>query len=131
MWLDEHDSHGILWAVESGGKLIASARLCIHTSINDMPDPECFSGFANDIKLPVASLTRLVVHPDFRRQGLAALLDSTRIAHAQAVGCKSIVSATHVSSRIRQLESAGFKNFGEEPGGRVGDQSTFVFIKYF
>lgn len=131
VWLDEHDSHGTIWAVESGDKLIASARLCIHSSIADLPDPECFSDFASDIKLPVASLTRLVVHPDFRRQGLAALLDSTRLAHAEQAGCKSVVSATHVASRIRQLEAAGFSSFGEAEDGRVGDQTTFVYIKYF
>jgi GNAT superfamily N-acetyltransferase len=131
VWLDEHDTHGIIWAVESGDKLIASARLCIHTRIEDLPDPECFSGVVSELKFPVASLTRLVVHPDFRRQGLAALLDSVRLKHAEQAGCKTAVSATHVASRIKQLLAAGFNNFGEEQDGRVGDQSTFVFIKYF
>ncbi len=131
VWLDDHDSHGIIWAVKDAGILIASARLCIHSRISDLPDPECYSGIHASIQLPVASLTRLVVHPGYRRQGLAALLDSTRLAHAEAAGCKSVVSATHVQSRIKQLLAAGFKNCGISADATVDGQSTFVFIKYF
>ena len=131
IWLDDHDSHGIIWAVKSEGTLIASARLCIHARLADLPDPDCYDGIHASIQLPVASLTRLVVHPDYRRQGLAALLDSTRLAHAQAAGCKSVVSATHVQSRIKQLLAAGFQNHGIAADASVDGQSTFVFIKYF
>lgn len=131
VWLDDHDSHGIIWAVKSADTLIASARLCIHSRISDLPDPECYAGVHASIQLPVASLTRLVVHPDYRRHGLAALLDSTRIAHAQSHGCKSVVSATHVQSRIKQLLAAGFKNCGIAADATVAGQPTFVFITYF
>jgi GNAT superfamily N-acetyltransferase len=131
VWLDDHDSHGTIWAVQDGNTLIASARLCIHTAVRDLPDPECFNGFEDSIQLPVASLTRLVVHPDYRRQGLAALLDSTRLTYAESAGCKSVVSATHVQSRIKQLLTSGFKNSGIANDATVADQTTFVFIKYF
>jgi hypothetical protein len=65
---DEHDIHGLHWAILLEGQPIAAARMCIHNGVDSSPDPEALAGYEDMIFAPLASLTRLVVHPDFRRR---------------------------------------------------------------
>lgn len=109
---NEHDVHGLHWAVMHQGEPIAAARMCVHDSASSMPDPEALYGYTDQIPTPCAALTRLVVHPDFRRLGLSKVLDRIRMGHASLQGCKALVSVTEAVPRIKHLERLGFTHLG-------------------
>jgi GNAT superfamily N-acetyltransferase len=109
---NEHDVHGLHWAVMHRGEPIAAARMCVHDSASSMPDPEALDGYTHQIQTPCAALTRLVVNPDFRRRGLSKALDQIRILQASLQGCKSLVGVTETTPRMAYLERLGFTHLG-------------------
>jgi GNAT superfamily N-acetyltransferase len=109
---DEHDIHGLHWAILLDGQPISAARMCIHNTVDSSPDPEAIAGYENMIFMPLASLTRLVVHPDFRGCGLSSALDQVRITEAELNKCSSIISVTETIYRIHHLQRLGFIRLG-------------------
>jgi GNAT superfamily N-acetyltransferase len=111
-WLDKNDRDSYHWVVQDQGKVIASARLSIHGHMEDL---QCYSRIPQEalpwIELPVAVLNRLVVHPDYRGQKIAALLDEKRIQFARERAVRSLVGEP-ILSRIKVLEGFDFKVFG-------------------
>ncbi len=87
---DEHDEHAMHWVVRDGGRLIAAARMCVHDDVRSLPDAGFFIGVGIDPPAPIASLNRLVVHPEYQRHGLSHTLDQIRIRQAREIGCRSI-----------------------------------------
>src|SRR5262249_29401823 len=95
---DRHDAHALHWGVSIGDRLVASARLCIHSVLGEAPDSALFT--CADIHLPVASMNRLVVLADHRGLGISRTLDQVRINRARQLGAKTII-CTPVASRGR------------------------------
>ena len=106
---DEHDDNAFHWGVfNDDKKLIASARLSKHFSIDTLPDHHLIvdiSGIA--IQLPIASLNRLSVDRQYQGQGLSKLLDRERIEKACRIHCKSICGMTY-GQRGLKLVQDGF-----------------------
>jgi hypothetical protein len=113
-WLDKFDEVGRHWAVFRDGEPIAAARMTVHQSLADVPEPEVYVGvFPAPLPDPIASINRLVVEPSARGLGLSRKLDLCRIEAAEVCGCRCIVGETPSGiHRVRQLESLGFKNAG-------------------
>jgi GNAT superfamily N-acetyltransferase len=126
---DVHDIHGMHWAILVDGKPVAAARMCIHDDFASSPDPEALDGYTNLIRVPLASLTRLVVHPDFRRLGLSTLLDDVRIKYAEQNGCKSIVGVTETDFRIRKLKGMGFSQLGSTRIRYLSYAPSYVLLR--
>lgn len=109
-WFDSHDSHAYHWAVlNAQNKLVASARLCIHSEVREFPDYD-------DIKhlhfqppeSPMAFMTRLVVHPDYQGMGIAHHLISLRVQKALSLGCR-IILCEITTTRRATYERMGFE----------------------
>jgi len=126
---DEHDIHGMHWAILNAGQPIAAARLCIHDDLASSPDPEALDGYMDVIRVPLASLTRLVVHPGFRRLGLSNILDDVRIKHAEQKECKSILSVTETDFRIRKLKGMGFSQLGPTKIRYLSYAPSYVMLR--
>lgn len=106
-WTDEHDGHGVHWAVFDGGTLVAAARFCAHESFGELPDARFFAGFGPETA-PIGSLNRLVVAESHRRMGLAGRLDEARLELAATAACATIACCTHDEHRVRMLVRRGF-----------------------
>jgi GNAT superfamily N-acetyltransferase len=84
-WLDDIDQRAFHWIVTHRDRIVASARLSMHDSLDDVPYAQLLKPrhrlyFENK---RLASINRLVVDPEFRREGLSLLLDQVRIDRAR------------------------------------------------
>jgi GNAT superfamily N-acetyltransferase len=86
--------------------------MCIHETISCTPDPEALEGYEHFIEAPIASFTRLVIDPDFRRLGLPKPLREVRLRVAAERGCRSIVAVAEEESVMIALEARGFIRLG-------------------
>ena len=129
VWIDEHDSHAVNWAVLCEGLPVAAARLCVHKRICELPDLASLIGYEDSLVPPIAAFTRLVVSPAFRGRGLSTELDAMRIAAAQEGGCRAAVVVTHVPARMLQLKAGGFRNLGESRHRTVSFAPSYVFSR--
>jgi GNAT superfamily N-acetyltransferase len=110
-WIDPVDHGAMHWGAYDGRDLIAAARMSIHSALADVPDSVVYrEAFAEAPVGPIASLNRLVVHPDHRRKGLGSALDRIRIEAACAAGCRMVVGYSSAERRIGQLVALGFSS---------------------
>ena len=107
-WVDAFDQTARHYVVCHDGRIIASGRLNLGASLAELPYGEQWSRFVLDQSERLAVGTRLVVHPDFRRRGLAKAIDQRRISDARTAGAARMLIATRNPHRKVHLESAGF-----------------------
>ncbi len=107
-WLDDLDESAIHWIVFDEKEIIASARLGIYSSYEETPYMKLMMPYKSLLKLPIASLNRLVVQKNYRGMHIAQLLDGARVEEAQKMGAKTIVGQA-VLSRIIALKNLGFE----------------------
>ncbi len=121
-WTDAEDASAAHWAIRDGGRIVAAARLSIHDSLADVPHAEIFDGvFSESLHGPIGSLNRLVVAASHSSRGCSAALDSIRINHARAQGCRHVIGETDAGTkRIAQLGDLGFKVAGTARPYRSG-----------
>ena len=130
-WIDPHDEHAHHWVIRWRDTIVASARMCIHSTLQEMPDCECLVGLEGAILLAAASLNRLVVHPSFRGMHLGPRFDQVRIAKAKQLGAAGTFGTTHAKGRLRDLNDAGFVLLAESPHRIVPQLPSFVLWKGF
>jgi predicted GNAT family N-acyltransferase len=112
-WFDDLDEkeNTLHWIVEDNGKIVAAARIAILHHISETN--EDFHRFELPAKRPFAYFSRLVVHHDYRKMGLANLLDNARMdyiyRHSEIKF--SIIIAT--PERHKAILHLGFKLLGE------------------
>jgi predicted GNAT family N-acyltransferase len=129
---DEFDERAIHWTVYSDEKLIAAARLTVHTDLKDVPERRLFQQLSEQpIAAPIGCLSRLVVHPSMRGRGLAAKLDKVRVEAAISAKCQTmIINWTPMSgeSRRKQILAMGFASpDGNTPHPDEGFGVSFIF----
>jgi GNAT superfamily N-acetyltransferase len=105
---DKHDDHAIHWGAFHDGRLVGSARLCMHENLRDAPDGELFS--STNLPTPIASMNRLIVLDTHRGNGIGAKFDELRLARARQIGAAAIIVAPVAGLLRRQsLEKRGFQ----------------------
>src|SRR4051812_17172561 len=58
---DEHEKHSVHLAVIYEERPVAAARMCIHSTAPECPDPESLQGYEEQLVPPIATFCRLVV----------------------------------------------------------------------
>ncbi len=111
-WIDGHETHSVHYLVETlSGRLVASARVCVHTVVAEIPDYQQFSHLHLNCHEPIASINRLVIHPEYRGRAISRYLDEVRVGEARTLGAKSVLGQA-APWRVKQLASLGFKTVG-------------------
>ena len=113
IWLDELDryEHMTQYAVLHKGKVVAAARLSLHDRSVVVPYADEFAPYDLCLGNLYGYISRLVVHQDFRGQGLARRLDMLRLHDAAAHGA-NVVIALALPYRVEPLKKIGFTYFG-------------------
>jgi hypothetical protein len=128
-WLDSHEGHAHHWAIQEQGRIVAAARMCLHTSLNDLPDYEDLIDCEHEFLWPVASINRLVIHPGCRHRGWSVHFDSARLILAQQLAARCVAACTHSEGRIRGLSDLGFVVIGQSLQRAVPLSATAVLMK--
>ena len=132
-WLDEFELTARHWCIFHDGEPVAAARVSFHDRIEDVPDAEVYANLGLALTPPIASINRLVTHPDFRGRGFSEKLDAVRLAACgDSVAC--VVNTSNYEQRVQQLEALGFVRVGgpvPNPRGTFyADLSTQRLVRY-
>ncbi len=110
-WTDEFDALAMHWVAYVDGSLIAAARMSVHAELEEIPDFHIFGQLRLFVERPIASIGRLVVHPEFRGLGISREMDTLRLRAAREMKCQrmtAIASKLSGINRLHALEKLGF-----------------------
>lgn len=110
---DLHDVHARHWVAVHDGSVLGAARLCVHTTVAELPDAEALGSLMSMHTGVIGSLSRMVIDPGWRGVGLPAKFDDQRLAACHAAGCSWVVAIAEHPSRIEALRSRGFGAAGQ------------------
>ena len=97
------------YCLNQNDEVIAAARLTLLNSLEDLPYPKLFTSlriWPNE--RPFLFYSRLVIHPDYRKNGLKEKLDRIRIQY-QLENAIPFSLATATEGRANDLSQYGFK----------------------
>jgi predicted GNAT family N-acyltransferase len=113
-WYDELDATAFHWIVANDeNKIIASARLNLFYSFADFPYYSSVQKFLLPQKWPFGFYSRLVVHPDYRKNGLSRKLFHSRDVFCQQMGVQWSQTFINNPFIMCQYEKSGFLNIGK------------------
>lgn len=109
---DEQDDYAFHWAAfDQDNNIVASARLSRHNNLRSLTGHRLKNDTElAEISFPIASLSRLVIHKSFRRQGLTERFDKERMAKAEQLECNSVCIVTY-GQRTKKVMDDGFEAF--------------------
>lgn len=113
-WQDELDQSAFHWIIKNDqDQIIASARLNIFNSLRDFPYYTSVKHLAFPRKRPFAFYSRLVVHSQYRQNGLSRKLFNGRRSFCNEKGIH--LSQVFINNKqvIGQFEKSGYKNIGQ------------------
>ena len=119
--LDDRSVHLLVWSDE---RLVGYSRLSIFITEQALDlAPVEVPRLARPFR-PVAYLSRLVVDPKTRGQGVARLMDQVRVEIAQDSGASAIVVCAVGKIRVDSLEHSGFTSIAQYPDFQNGWYKT-------
>jgi GNAT superfamily N-acetyltransferase len=131
---DGHDEHAMHFLVLVKRRVIAAARLCVHTSLQNITECHLYPTLdTSKFPGPYGCFNRLVVDAQFRGRGIAAILDRIRTDTTERLGCRTVLASWnhHSGDRRRQsLRAQGFTNVSNDrpiPDGAFG--MSFPYAK--
>lgn len=88
------------------GQLVGAIRISVHASSESMPFPEPLR--ISPTESPIGFISRLSVHPDWRRRGVGYKLIDYSLVRLRELQVKGILAYTPVMHVSRYMESHGF-----------------------
>ena len=117
-WGEKMDQMSYLIGVYQENKIVGTGRLSLHHNLATLPDKELYVGLDKYFEPPIASLNRIVVHPDFRRLGIGRFMVVKRMREAIRQGAKS-VACDCPAERATSMEKMGFNYVGRSVYGKI------------
>jgi len=114
-WTDEFDAMAMHWLAYVNGSLVAAARMSVHEELKNAPYFHIFGQLQLRVDQPIASINRLVVHPEFQGFGISREMDALRLRAAREMNCRTmtaVVSKVSGIKRLHALEKHGFSPVG-------------------
>lgn len=112
-WRDKLDETALHWVTfNQQNKIVASARLNVFHSIKDSPYFDSIRHLEFPGEIPFAFFSRLVVHPQYRQNGLSRKLYEARAgfcSERKIAWSQVFINNPYV---ISMFEAKGFKNIG-------------------
>jgi GNAT superfamily N-acetyltransferase len=105
---DKLDKSAIHFVVRDGGDLVGSARVSVHEDLHDVPASSVYRSLPFQALPPIGVFGRCVVLPDYRTNGVGAMLDLARFRKAAEVGCHTLLAYAH-PERVETLGMLGFE----------------------
>jgi len=117
VWLDKYDKVSRHWIAykknDPTKQQVASARVTVHDTIEASVDGYIWLQNGLPLPEPVSNISKLVVAKEFRRFGLASVLNEIRIKEAKEMGAKCVTStASDINSGIL-VSKYGFRDTGK------------------
>jgi predicted GNAT family N-acyltransferase len=113
-WSDELDKTALHWVITTAqNEIIAAARLNIFSSLDDFPYYSSVKQLSFPAAVPFAFLSRLVVHPDYRQQGLSRKLASSRMLFCQNKNINWFQVFINNKRIIHLFEKMNYQNIGQ------------------
>lgn len=113
-WYDDLDNTGFHWIItDISNRIIGSARFNIVNDIVEIPNGEIFARFIKSFPSPLGFFSKLVIHPDFRKNGLSSLFDLARIDFIKQSDI-SLTLLTCDGVRTIKLLKHGFSIVGQD-----------------
>ncbi|MEM7121437.1 MAG: hypothetical protein AAF563_09190 [Pseudomonadota bacterium] len=132
-WIDAVDHkayHLTIMDLDDPTKIAGAARLSLHDSLEDIPEPSIPKNFPDwQPDLPYAFFGRLVVEPHDRHHGFAHRLDARRSELAKELGAKMALMLA-APWRQASLEKIGCETIGTiaaEDLGYIDEVGVFLF----
>jgi len=111
-WVEEIDKDAFHFVVfDDSNKIVASARISLHNSLDELPYPSAFRSFNLPTDRPFAFYSRLVVSPNHRNSLLLKKLDQIRIAFLKENKIPFAI-ATCKDKRLKSVIEIGFEVLG-------------------
>jgi len=126
-WGDEWDSVSTHFVAIKNEKPIAARRVSIHDSISNTPYPEWFETVNFNGLTPILYISRLVVHPDFQKQGLSDYFDKISIEYGKSHNAGVMIGDVP-EYRIKPLLRRGFEITSEAKLGVLFPTMYFTGI---
>lgn len=92
LWLDDWDAVAQHHVVLRGGHIAAAFRFTVHENLDSLPHRQTYGSLVEELPVPIAWSSRLVVDPKFRGCGLSRPLDHLAANEPFNHGAKSIVT---------------------------------------
>ena len=115
-WLDGFDGDAFHWVAFRGTEVVASSRLHIVDSIENLPFPAVWEALGEEMAPPIAQIMRLVVASSVRGLGIGRRMDEVRIQKARALGVKTLLADAD-PERQSALLKQGFDLLTTLPAG--------------
>ncbi|MGD1847397.1 MAG: GNAT family N-acetyltransferase [Salibacteraceae bacterium] len=112
--LDANSLHFV--STDWNGNIIAAARLSVCNSYADLPYPEMFAQLLHLLpqQRPFAFYSRLVIHPDYRKRGIAQAMDTMRMEKQQELQLPFGLVTVN-AKRCLKIQPYGFVRLGYTP----------------
>lgn len=113
-WYDDLDKSAFHWiVVNNENKIIASARLNLFNSLEEFPYYLSVQNLLLPEIMPFAFFSRLVVHPQYRQNGLSRQLFTDRTLFCKEKEIQWTQVFINNPAIIRQYEKSGYQNIGQ------------------
>jgi len=133
-FFDKFEDEAYHWIIKNNDMVIASCRLSIHNNPENIPDIRYIEElFLKTLLLPIGSINRLVIDPEWHGQGLGKILDNVRFDKCKSLNCRSIIGITH-GKRCQQMLNYGFTRLSflkefEDITSVKGEEMPSLFYK--